>query len=127
PTSIEAARASHNAGLAVLMGAPNVVRGGSHSGNIAARQLAEQGLLDVLSSDYVPSSLLHAVFTLPQVIEGYTLPNAIQLVTSKPAAAAGLDDRGTIAPGRRADFLHVDARHEVPVVRGVWHAGERVA
>lgn len=127
PTSIEAARASHNAGLSVLMGAPNVVRGSSHSGNIAARELAEAGILDVLSSDYVPSSLLHAAFRLADEVEAITLPSAMALVTATPARTVGLADRGVIAPGKRADLLRVRRRDDIPVVREVWRGGLRVA
>ncbi|MBX3530347.1 MAG: alpha-D-ribose 1-methylphosphonate 5-triphosphate diphosphatase [Rhizobiaceae bacterium] len=127
PTSVEAARASHEAGLSVLMGAPNIVRGGSHSGNIAARDLAEAGLLDVLSSDYVPSSLLHAAFKLAEDVAAISLPQSLALVTSTPARTVGLDDRGAIETGRRADLLRVRHVDGVPIVRGVWSAGERVA
>ena len=127
PTSIEAARASHEAGMSVLMGAPNVVRGGSHSGNIAAADLARLGLLDVLSSDYVPLSLLHAPFLLADAIEGMDLPRAIALVSATPARTAHLDDRGRIAPGLRADLVRVERRDDVPVVRSVWRQGKRVA
>lgn len=127
PTSVEAARASHEAGLSVLMGAPNVVRGGSHSGNIAARDLAEAGLLDVLSSDYVPGSLLHGVFRLAEDVEAIALPEAIRLVTERPAHTVGLDDRGSILAGKRADLVRVRWNGGVPVVRGVWREGVRVA
>ena len=127
PTSVEAARASHEAGLSVLMGAPNVVRGGSHSGNIAARELAEAGLLDVLSSDYVPGSLLHGVFQLADDVEAITLPQAMKLVTERPARTVGMDDRGSIAQGKRADLVRVRWQGGVPVVRGVWREGVRVA
>jgi alpha-D-ribose 1-methylphosphonate 5-triphosphate diphosphatase len=68
PTTREAAHGLHQAGITILMGAPNVVRGGSHSGNIAAIDLAREGLLDILSSDYVPSSLLMAALQLPQQV-----------------------------------------------------------
>jgi len=125
PTSVEAARASHQAGLKVLMGAPNVVRGRSHSGNIAARDLADEGLLDVLSSDYVPFSLLHAVFALSD--SGMRLPEAVAMVTSKPADAVRLDDRGRIAPGLRADLVRVGRGDGVPHVQSVWREGRRVA
>jgi alpha-D-ribose 1-methylphosphonate 5-triphosphate diphosphatase len=127
PTSMEAARASHEAGLKVLMGAPNVVRGGSHSGNIAARDLADAGLLDVLSSDYVPFSLLHSAFALTDGEQSLRLPEALALVTSNPAAAVSLDDRGRIAPGMRADLVRVRRSDGVPHVRTVWSAGRRVA
>ncbi|WP_421928177.1 alpha-D-ribose 1-methylphosphonate 5-triphosphate diphosphatase [Neoaquamicrobium sediminum] len=127
PTSLDAARASHEAGMSVLMGAPNIVRGGSHSGNIAARDLAEAGLLDVLSSDYVPSSLLHGAFKLAEDVETISLPQALALVTRRPAETVGLSDRGEIAPGKRGDLLRVRWRDGVPVVRGVWREGRRVA
>ncbi len=127
PTSLDAARASHEAGMSVLMGAPNIVRGGSHSGNIAARDLAEAGLLDVLSSDYVPSSLLHGAFKLAEDVETISLPQALALVTRRPAETVGLSDRGEISPGKRADLLRVRWHGGVPVVRGVWREGRRVA
>ncbi len=127
PTSIEAAKASHKAGMSVLMGAPNVVRGGSHSGNIAATDLARAGVLDVLSSDYVPFSLIHAPFVLADEIDELDLPAAIQLVTATPAKTVGLDDRGSLQTGKRADMVRVRRESGVPVVRSVWRQGERVA
>jgi alpha-D-ribose 1-methylphosphonate 5-triphosphate diphosphatase len=126
PTTLAAADASHRAGLKVLMGAPNVVRGKSHSGNISALELAEAGLLDVLSSDYIPFALLQAAFLLPQRAGNVSLPAAIGMVTRNPAAAVGLDDRGEIAVGKRADFVRVQVLGGTPVVRGVWREGERV-
>jgi alpha-D-ribose 1-methylphosphonate 5-triphosphate diphosphatase len=127
PTSIHAARASHEAGMSVLMGAPNVVRGGSHSGNIAAADLARQGVLDVLSSDYVPFSLIHAPFVLADEIDGLDLAAAIRLVTATPAKTVGLDDRGSLTEGKRADIVRVRRDSGVPLVRSVWRQGERVA
>lgn len=126
PTTGEAAAAAHRNGLAVLMGAPNVVRGKSHSGNISAAEVAASGHLDVLSSDYVPSSLLPAVFRLASEVAGISLPNAIGLITRNPARAAGLEDRGVIAPGKRADLLQVRVMDGLPVVRRVWREGRRV-
>lgn len=127
PTSIEAAEASHQSGMSVLMGAPNVVRGKSHSGNIAARDLAKRGVLDVLSSDYVPLSLLHASFVLADEIEGISLPQAVAMVTATPARTVGLADRGRIEPGLRADLVRVRRDQGVPVIRAVWREGRRVA
>lgn len=127
PTTLVAADASHEAGMAVLMGAPNVVRGKSHSGNIAARTLAERGVLDVLSSDYIPSSLLHAPFVLSDNEGPMSLPEAIKLVTSTPARTAGLDDRGRIESGLRADVIRVFRPEGVPIVREVYREGRRVA
>jgi alpha-D-ribose 1-methylphosphonate 5-triphosphate diphosphatase len=109
-----------------VMGAPNVVRGGSHSGNISAQTLAEAGLLDVLSSDYVPASLLHAAFVLHQRA-GLRLPDAVRTVALNSARAIGLTDRGEIAPGKRADLVRVRLHGDLPIVREVWRGGVRVA
>ena len=127
PTTLIAAEASHQAGLAVLMGAPNVVRGKSHSGNISATDLARAHLLDVLSSDYVPFALLQAAFVLPQRAEEVSLPEAVAMVSRNPARAVGLDDRGEIAVGKRADFVRVQLINGAPVVKSVWRLGERVS
>lgn len=127
PTTFEAAKASHEAGLAVLMGAPNVVRGGSHSGNVAARDLAERGHLDIVSSDYAPASLIHAVFLLEETVDRIDLPTAIAMVTRTPARAAGIEDRGEIAVGLKGDLVRVFEHDHHPVLRGVWRDGHRVA
>ncbi|MBD8893613.1 alpha-D-ribose 1-methylphosphonate 5-triphosphate diphosphatase [Roseibium litorale] len=127
PTTLEAAKASHAAGMKVLMGAPNVVRGGSHSGNIAARDLAEHGVLDILSSDYVPFSLLHGAFLLAEAVEGISVSTAINMVTKAPAEAVGLTDRGTLETGKRADLVRLRIETDVPVVRSVWREGQRVS
>jgi alpha-D-ribose 1-methylphosphonate 5-triphosphate diphosphatase len=127
PTTIEAAAALHESGIRVLMGAPNLVRGASHAGNVATADLAAAGLLDVMSSDYMPASLLTAALRLPAVVLGIDLAGAIRTVTKTPAAAVGLDDRGEILPGKRADLIRVRVVGEVPMVRSVWTAGVRVA
>jgi alpha-D-ribose 1-methylphosphonate 5-triphosphate diphosphatase len=126
PTTLEAAEACKAHGITVMMGAPNLIRGGSHSGNVSAAVLAERGLLQVLSSDYVPASLLLAAFRLPVLVPGITLPQAVAMVSRNPAQATGLLDRGEIAPGRRADLVRVQMADEQPVVRQVWRSGERV-
>ena len=127
PTTLEAARGLHEAGIDILMGAPNVVRGGSHSGNIAAIDLAREGLLDILSSDYIPSSLLMAALQLPLRAPAIDLAAAVRTVTKAPAEAVGLPDRGEIAVGKRADLIRVHVAHDVPAVRSVWREGHRVA
>jgi len=127
PTTAEAARASKDAGLGVLMGAPNVVRGGSHSGNVSARTLAEDGLLDILSSDYIPFSLIQSTFFLGEVVDSISLPQAVAMVSKNPAEAVGLTDRGVIEPGRRADLVRVRVDEHIPIVRTVWREGRRVA
>ncbi len=127
PTTVEAAHAAHGAGIKVLMGAPNVVRGGSHSGNVAAGELAKAGILDVLSSDYVPFSLMHAAFLLGRAGGDVALPAAIAMVSAVPATVAGLKDRGLIAVGRRADVVRVHDTDDAPVIRTVWRNGNRIA
>jgi alpha-D-ribose 1-methylphosphonate 5-triphosphate diphosphatase len=127
PTTLEAAEGLHNGGIRVLMGAPNLVRGGSHSGNVAALDLANAGLLDILSSDYVPSSLLLAALQLPSVAGKIDLAAAIRTVTKSPAEAVGLDDRGEIAVGKRADLIRVHVGGNGSAVRSVWRCGQRVA
>ncbi len=126
PTTREAASAAHKHGLTTIAGAPNVVRGGSHSGNIAAAELAEAGLLDALSSDYVPVSLLHAAFMLAGELAHLSLPAAIRTVATAPARMLGLDDRGEIAVGKRADLVRARLAGNVPVVRQVWREGQSV-
>jgi alpha-D-ribose 1-methylphosphonate 5-triphosphate diphosphatase len=124
PTSVEAAQAARAAGIGIIMGAPNLVRGGSHSGNVAAVELARLDLLDIMSSDYVPASLLQSAFLLRDQI-GWSMPRAVNTVTRNPAEAIGLTDRGEIAPGRRADFVRVLECDGMPIVRGAWCRGER--
>lgn len=130
PTSRVAAEAARHLGLATVMGGPNVVRGGSHSGNVAAAELARADLLDMLSSDYVPSSLLGAVFVLHQE-HGVALAEAVAMAAGHPARALGLHDRGRIALGLRADLVQVRPTRMSdgcvrPVVRAVWRGGRRV-
>jgi alpha-D-ribose 1-methylphosphonate 5-triphosphate diphosphatase len=126
PTTVEAAKASHEHGLHVLMGAPNIVRGGSHSGNVAAADLADAGVLDILSSDYYPASLLDAAFKLSDMENDYDLAKAIKTVTANPADAVGLNDRGRIQQGCRADLIRVQWKHDHPNIKYVWNKGERV-
>ena len=126
PTTLEAAQSSHDAGLAVMMGGPNLVRGGSHSGNVAAGFLAEQNCLDILSSDYVPNSLLHGAMLL-HTKYAYSLPRAVQTITKTPATSVGLDDRGELSPGKRADLIQMHLHPAHPVIRSVWRQGQRVA
>ena len=125
PTTLEAARTARQHGQCVIMGAPNMVRGGSHSGNVSASELAQAGLVDVLSSDYAPASLLHAAFLLQE--SGFSLPQAVASVTRTPATTVGLHDRGEIAVGLRADFIRVRIFNGLPVVLASWKAGQRVA
>jgi alpha-D-ribose 1-methylphosphonate 5-triphosphate diphosphatase len=125
PTTEEAAAAANHRGMAIVLGAPNVVRGGSHSGNVSARDQAAAGRLDILSSDYAPISLLHAAFLLHSAID-IPLPEAVAKVSRNPAQALGLADRGEIAAGKRADLVRVRVADSLPIARAVWRGGERV-
>ena len=126
PTTEEAAEASHEAGLAVLVGAPNLVLGGSHSGNVAALDLLRAGHADILSSDYVPTSLMEGVFKLALADVGISLAQAVSLASLNPARAVGLADRGELAPERRADMVRVRLVDDAPIVRAAWREGERI-
>ena len=126
PTTLAAARAARGKGMMIVAGAPNVVRGESHSNNVSARVLAREGLLDVLSSDYVPGSLVHAAFTLHQEL-GIDLAKTVAAVTANPARMVGLNDRGELRPGGLADLIRVKLIEDMPVVVGVWKGGHKVA
>jgi len=125
PTSLDAAGACRAHGLAVMMGAPNLIRGGSHSGNVSAEALAQAELLDILSSDYVPAALLQAAIRLGDVWGD--LPAAMATVGAAPARACGLTDRGALAEGRRGDLIRFRRAGRVAILRGVWSQGARVA
>ncbi len=124
PTTLEAAAAAKAAGLATVAGAPNVVRGGSHSSNVAAAELAVAGSLDGLSSDYVPASLLQAVIKLERD-HGLALPAAMGMVTWRIADMVGLADRGRLRPGMRSDVVRFRVVADTPVVTGLWSAGRQ--
>ncbi len=125
PTTVEAARACHDHGIKVMMGAPNLIRGGSHSGNVAALELAQAGMLDIVSSDYVPSSLLSAALMLGDIWGD--MARGVATVTTAPAGATGLTDRGHLTLGARADVIRVARVGMAGAVRGAWVQGNRVA
>jgi alpha-D-ribose 1-methylphosphonate 5-triphosphate diphosphatase len=122
PVAMQAALAAKARGMEVIAGAPNIVRGGSHSGNVSAADLVRERAVDAFASDYVPASLIEAVFLCRDI----TLPEAVALVTDRPAEMAGLADRGRLAAGLRADLVWLRVHDGLPIVRQVWKAGERV-
>ena len=124
PTTEEAAREAKARGMATVAGAPNVVRGGSHSGNVAASDLARLNLLDALSSDYVPSSLLQAVGELHRNLHR-SMAEVMGFVTWRVADMLRLTDRGRLNPGLRADLVRFCFVDTTPVVRGLYVAGVR--
>ncbi|MDQ0456162.1 alpha-D-ribose 1-methylphosphonate 5-triphosphate diphosphatase [Rhizobium paknamense] len=128
PCTLEAAREARRRGMQIVGGAPNIVRGGSQSGNIAVRDLLLEGLCDILASDYVPRALIDAPFVIAADADlAHDLPAAIRMVTKTPAEAAGLTDRGEIALAKRADLLRVSQQHGHPFIKGIWREGQRVA
>ncbi len=125
PVSLEAAEAAKRAGMQVIAGAPNIVRGGSHSGNVSAAALIRTGAVDAFASDYVPASLIEAAFQCARD-EAIALPDAVAMISDHPARMAGLPDRGRLEPGLRADVVRLRLHDTLPIVRQVWSAGERV-
>jgi alpha-D-ribose 1-methylphosphonate 5-triphosphate diphosphatase len=126
PVTIAAAEAARGKKMGIIAGAPNIVRGGSHTGNVAVAELAARGLLDALASDYVPASMIEACFRLSGG-DVEKLPAAIAFATSGPAAMAGFDDRGALQCGLRADLVQVALHQDSVIVRAAWCAGKRVA
>lgn len=124
PTTIEAAHSCHANGIATIMGAPNVIRGGSHSGNVAALDLAKADRLDILSSDYVPAGLLIAALQLGDLWGD--LARGLATVTHAPAQSVGLTDRGTIKVGARGDVIRFARLDGLPILRETWVEGQRV-
>ena len=125
PTTVEAAEACHATGIATIMGAPNLVRGGSHSGNVAAHELASLDRLDILSSDYVPAALLMGAVRVAQQWDDWA--KGIATVTANPAKYVQLPDRGVIEAGKRADIIRFSVLDDMPIVRSVWSEGRQVA
>ncbi|MHA3915419.1 alpha-D-ribose 1-methylphosphonate 5-triphosphate diphosphatase [Halovulum sp. GXIMD14793] len=127
PTTPEAARHARAAGQIILGGAPNYLRGGSQSGNVALRDLLAEGLVDVLASDYVPRAPLDAAFAIAEDDSlPIDLPAAIAMVTSNAAQAARLTDRGALTQGLRADLVRVGGTGRARHVKSVWREGQRV-
>ena len=125
PVRLAAARAAKALDMAVIAGAPNIVRGGSHSGNVSAADLLAAGAVDALASDYVPAAMLEAAFAAADA--GLPVPQAVALVTSGPARLAGLADRGRLAVGLRADLLRARRHEGLTAPLAVWRQGRRVA
>lgn len=126
PVAMEAAEAARDAGVVVIAGAPNIVRGGSHSGNVSAADLVRAGAAHAFASDYVPASMIEAAWR--SVTEaGITLPAAVAMIAEVPARMARLADRGRLEAGLRADLVQVRPVHDIPVVRRVWREGQRVS
>jgi alpha-D-ribose 1-methylphosphonate 5-triphosphate diphosphatase len=125
PVTMGAALAAKRAGMQVIAGAPNIVRGGSHSGNVAAMDLVRAEAVDAFASDYVPLSMVEAAFRCVRDAE-LILSAAIAMIADRPTRMAGLSDRGRLEAGLRADMVRVRLHGTLPIVRQVWRAGERV-
>ncbi|CAN0584322.1 unnamed protein product, partial [Ectocarpus sp. 12 AP-2014] len=127
PTTLAAAARARAVGQGVVVGAPNYVRGGSQSGNVAVKELLQHGVVDALASDYVPGSLLSAAFAIADDPElDIDLPGAVAMVSRRPAEISGLTDRGAIAEGLRADLVRIRRMDGHAHVAGVWRQGQRV-
>jgi alpha-D-ribose 1-methylphosphonate 5-triphosphate diphosphatase len=113
--------AAKAAGLKIITGAPNIISGRSHAGNVSARELLQERAVAVLCSDYVPAALLHALFKIAaDPALDIALPDAVAMATAAPADLFGLSDRGRIEVGRRADLIRVRVVDGTPVVMQTW-------
>ena len=116
PIELEVAKKAHDEGILTVVGAPNVMLGGSHSGNLSAIDAIRAGTADILCSDYYPASLLHSAFRLEE--EGIlSLPAAVRMLTLNPARAMGIDaEYGAVEVGKKADLLVIRKIHNKPMV-----------
>ena len=124
PINVAAAAEAKRLGLATAMGAPNALRGLSYSGNLSAREAYEADVLDILASDYHPSAILPAIIALAEIGEG-GLAASVALASANPAKALGLNDRGRIAEGMRADLV-IAERGRVPRLRSTIRDGRMI-
>jgi len=124
PVSLEAARAAHQRGMGVVMGAPNAYRGQSSGGNLGAVEAIRLGLVDALATDYFPASMLQAAFRLAE-LGVLPLHESVRLVSAEPSRLVGLHDRGSLALGQRADIVLVEANSQAahPRVRATLREG----
>jgi alpha-D-ribose 1-methylphosphonate 5-triphosphate diphosphatase len=122
PINLAAAQAAKAHGMFTVFGAPNILRGKSQSGSMKALDAVKANVADCLCADYAPAALIVAIFRLPE-LAGISLADAIRLVTSNPARAAGLDDRGVIAVGKRADLVAVAHINGLVQASSVWTHG----
>ncbi|NYH99403.1 alpha-D-ribose 1-methylphosphonate 5-triphosphate diphosphatase [Cupriavidus plantarum] len=125
PINVETARAATDVALPTILGAPNVLRGKSQSGSMRALDAILAGVAGILCSDYQPSTLIAAAFAAARLAE-MPLYEALRLVTSNPADACGLTDRGRLRPGARADVIAVSTVAGQPLVTHTWSAGRLV-
>ena len=125
PINLATARAAHEAGLSTILGAPNVMRGGSQCGNMRAFDAIAAGVCDCLCADYAPSTMLAAVDCLVSR-DGIALHDAVRLVSLGPAYALGLHDRGEIIEGKRADLISIAHPDAHATVSGTWVEGRQV-
>jgi len=125
PITIEVAKAAKAAGMLTLVGAPNILLGGSHSGNMSAAQAINEGVVDILCSDYYPAALLHAIFIMHEQY-GQDLAKMFRLVTLNPAVAVKMDrEIGSIVPGKKADVLIINKiEGDFPVITCVMVDGK---
>lgn len=122
PIDLATLTAASEAGMSTVLGAPNLIRGGSQSGNLRALDAVRSGRLDCLCADYVPWTMAAAACRLPE-LAGLSWPAAWALVAAHPARAAGLEDRGRIAEGLRADLVQLAQVRGQPQVVATWVGG----
>ncbi|CRK82201.1 phosphonate metabolism protein PhnM [Neobacillus massiliamazoniensis] len=127
PITMEIAKKAKEQGMSTLAGAPNVLLGGSHSGNLSAAEAIQEGAIDILCSDYYPAAMLHAIFEMNKTY-GQDLAEMFRLVTINPAKAVKLDHEiGSIKEGKKADLLIIEKiQHDFPVITTVMVDGKLI-
>ncbi len=127
PITMEVATDAHRRGLYTVAGAPNVLLGGSHSGNLSATEAIKAGVVNILCSDYYPAALLHSVFLLHKKHQ-LPLHQVIALVTVNPARAMGISENyGSVEEGKMADLLVIDDSNTWPTITHVFIQGRMVS
>lgn len=116
PITIDVARQAQQLGLATVVGAPNILLGGSHTGNLSAAEAVKEGCADILCSDYYPAAMLHSIFIMHKQ-HGVPLPEIVNKLTLNPARAMCIDnDYGSLAVGKKADLLIIKILDGYPVI-----------
>lgn len=127
PITKEVAKAAQKAGMQTIAGAPNVLLGKSHAGNLSAADAIQDGCIDILCSDYYPAAMLHSIFKLNEKY-GVDLYEAFKFVTINPAKAVKMDHLiGSIKEGKKADLLIIEKLDEIPVVTSVFVDGKMIS
>lgn len=125
PISMEAAKKAKEMGFLTVVGAPNILRGDSHCGNLSGAHAILQNAADIICSDYYPAAMLHSIFHM-HTKHGIPLAQMVNRATLNPATALGIHENyGALEPGKKADILITDTQGDAPVITNVFVNGNR--